>query len=162
VSNERRGQEMVPSAVIPPRMTTEEFERFRGGFLELRGADHITVLPPDPMEVMIRESAAAYGQAFIYRDPSTGEEQVLDPQHVTIVKPMPVEPSLPELDLDWHGDAYGRRVGAGHVVSFRRLGPQINFGITPGGATVLTPDEAEDLAANLYAAARAARKAAST
>lgn len=125
--------------------------------------DHITVLPPDPMEVMIRESAATYGQAFIYRDPSTGEEQVLDPQHVTIVKPMPVEPSLPELDLDWHGDAFDEPIDAtGHVLSFRRFGPLVNFGIIPGAVTVLTAHQAEDLAANLYAAARAARKAAST
>lgn len=70
-------------------------------------------------------------------------------------------PRPPELDLDWHGDAYDEHIDAtGHVLSFRRFGPLVNFGITPGAVTVLTADQAEDLAANLYAAARAARKAA--
>lgn len=69
-------------------------------------------------------------------------------------------PRPPELDLDWHGDAFDERIDAtGHVLSFRRFGPLVNFGITPGAVTVLTAGQAEDLAANLYAAARAARTA---
>lgn len=70
-----------------PALTTEEYERFRDAFLKEAATGRMTILSPDPMEVMIRESAAVYGKAFVYRDPSTGEEHVLDPQWVTIVKP---------------------------------------------------------------------------
>lgn len=69
-----------------PALTDEEIEHLKAEFA--RSACHrVMLIPPDPMEVMIRESAAAYGQAYVYRDPSTGEEHVLDPQWVTIVKP---------------------------------------------------------------------------
>lgn len=144
--------------IIPPP-TDEEIERLKAAFAA--SASHrVTILPPDSMQVLIRESAEAYGQAFVYQDPATGVEHVLDPQHVTIVKTAPADPTMPELDLDWHGDAYDQYIDATkHVVSFRRFGPRINLGVVPSGITMLTADEAEDLAANLYAAARAARKA---
>lgn len=81
-----------------------------------------------------------------------------DERWIGVSSPAIESPRPPELDLDWHGDAYDRCIeSTKHVVTFRRFGPQINFGVVPSGITLLTADEAEDVAANLYAAARAAR-----
>lgn len=76
-----------PPPRLIPSMTNEEFERIKAAFVGPDASYRVTIIPSDPTEVLIRESAAAYGQAYVYRDPSTGEERVLDPQWVTIVKP---------------------------------------------------------------------------
>lgn len=67
--------------------------------------------------------------------------------------------SLPEVDLDWSGDALDLCIAAGPVVAFRRHGDFIVFGLTPGTVVRLTADEAETIATNLYAASQAARQA---
>ena len=67
--------------------------------------------------------------------------------------------SIPEMDLNWSGDALDLCIAAGPVVAFRRHGNFIVFGFTPGTVVRLTADEAETIATNLYAASQAAKQA---
>lgn len=66
----------------------------------------------------------------------------------------------PELDSDWHGDAYDRLIERSqNVVNFRRHDSWIWLAVTGGPAVaVMSADETADLAANLWAAAKAARE----
>jgi beta-fructofuranosidase len=58
----------ITPPIIPPP-TDEDLDRFKAAFVAAQATGQPTVLPPDPMQVLIRESATAYGQAFVYRDP---------------------------------------------------------------------------------------------
>lgn len=89
---------------------------------------------------------------------TTSAERQLAERVVLLEQALNARIDNPPPDLDYTGDAMDIHIPAsGHVVSFRRHGEVITFGVTPGSVLPLNAEQAEFIARQLFAAAEAAK-----